>query len=291
MSKIGIFTIIKNEHRFLDEWLQYHIKLGIDKLYVFEDVDSLSHEEICNKYNNVELFKITDIYDEGQASKIINDKHNKRCRYGLQRKFMYDIIEFIYRQNCLDWLIYIDADEFVTLEDESKDIHNIINEYKDYAVLVLRWKNYSADGHVYRPDGGVIENYKTPCSNTAYLDTIKIANKLAFNLHKWNKDTVKCNFHIPLEKSSDKFKWCKTDYTSGDTSVSYKNIYIRHYITKSFEDYCNKLFVRGQFSKSMTISRFFNLNYDISRDNKDVVKILNDVYNKFMNGELDFSIW
>jgi hypothetical protein len=290
MSTVGIFTIVKNEHLFLDEWIQYHLNLGVDKIFVFEDVGSLSHEEICNKYDKVQLFKITDIYNKVIASNIVHKRKIKSSRYGIQLKFMYDIIEYVHKQKCLDWLIYIDADEFITLEKNDTCIKNIFDSYNDYAIVVLRWKNYNADGHIYRPNGNVLDNYNAPCDKISGLSTCSTASKLAFNLHAWNKNIIKCTFHTP-NISSNCFKWCKTDYTTNLGSPTYKNVYIRHYITKSFEDYCTKIFVRGQFNKSMTITRFFALNPDLSRDDKDIVNILNSYYEKFMNGELDFTVW
>ena len=37
--KICIFTIIKNEQEYLEEWIKYHLDLGIDHLFIFEDND------------------------------------------------------------------------------------------------------------------------------------------------------------------------------------------------------------------------------------------------------------
>ena len=31
-----IFTVIKNEHEYLDEWIKYHLDLGIDHIFIFE---------------------------------------------------------------------------------------------------------------------------------------------------------------------------------------------------------------------------------------------------------------
>ena len=34
--KSCIFTVIKNEHEYLDEWIKYHLDLGIDHIFIFE---------------------------------------------------------------------------------------------------------------------------------------------------------------------------------------------------------------------------------------------------------------
>ena len=43
--KIAICAIIKDEQRYLEEWLQYHFKLGFDEIYLYEDL-----ENACKSY-------------------------------------------------------------------------------------------------------------------------------------------------------------------------------------------------------------------------------------------------
>lgn len=50
--KSCILTVIKNEHLYLDEWIKYHLDFGIDHLFIMEDIDSDSHDEITNKYKD-----------------------------------------------------------------------------------------------------------------------------------------------------------------------------------------------------------------------------------------------
>ena len=32
---VGICAIAKNEDGYIDDWIKYHLKLGIDQIYVF----------------------------------------------------------------------------------------------------------------------------------------------------------------------------------------------------------------------------------------------------------------
>ena len=43
---ITIFTNIKDEHRYLKQWIDYHINLGFEEFILFEDEGSKSHENI-----------------------------------------------------------------------------------------------------------------------------------------------------------------------------------------------------------------------------------------------------
>jgi hypothetical protein len=40
--------MIKNEHQYLKEWIDYHLNLGIDAIYLAEDITSDSHKEITD---------------------------------------------------------------------------------------------------------------------------------------------------------------------------------------------------------------------------------------------------
>lgn len=76
-NKSCIFTVIKNEHEYLDEWIKYHLDLGIDHIFIFEDIDSDSHKEICDKYEKVTLNSIDIVLSRYELTKIKNIK--SRC--------------------------------------------------------------------------------------------------------------------------------------------------------------------------------------------------------------------
>ena len=42
-------------------------------------------------------------------------------------------------------------------------------------------------------------------------------------------------------------KYIKADGTFKRTEIVYEPLYLRHYITKSVEEYCHKVYVRGMF--------------------------------------------
>ena len=47
-----ILTIIKDEHLYLDEWIKYHLDIGVFHIFIFEDVGSKSHQAIVEKYSD-----------------------------------------------------------------------------------------------------------------------------------------------------------------------------------------------------------------------------------------------
>lgn len=268
--KFAIFTIIKNEHEYLNEWIQYHLNLGIDHIFVYEDVNSSPHSFICKKYSNrVSCKSVLDIYDPAIRDKIIIDKiKNKKS---LQVIFMKSILNFLCRNHTdYDWVFYIDADEFLTFENDTYNFENIFNQFNDYQIVSLQWQNYNANGHIYKPHTNVLESYHTTCDLLSRIIKCGATCKLAFNMRLYDSKNMKFNHH-----QADIAKWCKTDFSNDKEKLVYDKIYIRHYITKSFEEWCNKIFVRGQTYPSKQLKHFYELNKDIDPNSEDIKSILN----------------
>ena len=62
MIKTYICTIIKDEFEYLKEWCEYHLNLGFDKIFLFEDFESKSHKEL-NLPSKCELISLYNYLD------------------------------------------------------------------------------------------------------------------------------------------------------------------------------------------------------------------------------------
>ena len=288
--RVGIFTIVKNEHDYLDEWLQYHLNTfpELTQIYVFDDPFSKSHKDICTKYKKVTSLNSLSIFPQNRQKDILNRKDYKNTELPRQVSYMYEILNYLKKNTNLDWVFYIDVDEFLTYQEGVKNsLDGILRHFCFYDILVLSWKNFGANGHIYKPNGKTLEIYTTSCSLAvgSRMD-INGASKECFNLHRWNPNTIKANHHIPT-----KAVWCKTNFSKKMSDVVYDKIYIRHYITRSFEEFCYKIFIRGQFYGSKCLNNFFHFNKDIEKNNPEVQKILNSYKERFFSGELNFSLY
>ena len=116
--KTFICTQIKNEQRYLKEWIDYHLNIGIDEIYLFEDYGSKDHSEIVRDYQNVHLATLRD-YD-------IKDYHNTTN----QQKLISTFLKECKKNNLCDWLAFIDVDEFITF-DKGYDLNKIEDEKID----------------------------------------------------------------------------------------------------------------------------------------------------------------
>ena len=170
------------------------------------------------------------------------------------------------------------------LENKDGSIHSIMNEFSNYSIVVLQWINYNASGFIHKPDLSVLDVYHDKCKLACASMSQIASSKLMFNMHTGN--FIRCNHHIPMFKNG----WCKTDFSTDIKNVVYDKLYIRHYITKSFEEYCYKIFLRGQFFRSKGLNHFFEFNPSMDRNNKEIIAITNKYYDMFMNGKLNYYI-
>ena len=293
--KTCICTVIKNEHQYLDEWIQYHIHLGIDYIFIFEDLDSDSHSNIINKYhNNVSLLSVNSILNDEERDLVIELKLTKKSNP--QFIYLQNALKFIQKTNIYDWCFCIDCDEFITLENANDKLLNILSNYNSYDAIILQWKCYGASGYVNKPDytnKGVIETYTEEMKGHIPIKKPYLT-KPCYNLR-----TYKDYFFGHIHQASDLCNWCKTDFCKDRETIVYKNIYLRHYITKSWEEYIWKKKTRGYFTgKTRTIAFFFDINSDmidkreqlINNLKNEILVVLPYKQNKSQGIELEISL-
>lgn len=253
-------TIIKNEHKFLDEWIQYHINLGINKIFIFEDINSKSHKDICDKYDNVELNSVKIFYEDD-------------IQYISQITTFKKILKFVDYQYIYDWCFYLDIDEFITFENNDDSLEKIFTLYNDYDFVQLQWMNYNANNHIYSLDN-VIESYTEKC--WFLQESIKNHSRNKLAIHIKNYKNIMNNV---FNHHHAKYNYCKTNFDRNKDTLCYKKIYIRHYITKSFEDWIYKIYIRGQFYNSKKFNDFFILNPNMNKN--ELLKLVPKILKKY----------
>ena len=271
-----IFTIIKDEREYIEEFIRYHLNLGIDHIFIFEDTGSVSHKDIVDKIstdrvtlNSIDIFSF-DIYKERYKQ---ISKFNPNNNWENKRQFTYqkEGLDWVKNNFNYDWCFAIDCDEYITLEDDSKSLAEILNMYSDYEAIVLSWQNYNANGYINKPDykknGGIIQTYTQTCDKTpgdAYWRNAKVV----YRIGKFKK-----NYYRGHHLCSDIHNWVKSDFSKDYNKLIYKNIYIRHYITKSWEEYYWKLNIRGMFHKTnRKLDDFFIMNPDMMNMKEELLE-------------------
>lgn len=250
--RICACTVIKNEHEYLEDWLKYNIKLGVDKIFIVEDIGSVSHNNIVGKFpDNVVILDI--LFNESDFNKF-------HCRTH-QLWYLTKMFKYIRALNEYDWCFIIDIDEYITLT-EKITLKDFLSQYNDYSELILYWKNYGANGHIEKPDYSKVNSYREyytkECGYSDMDSRCHIFMKKAVNLNK-----IPLSYHVSLHFHS-MATYIKTNFQKGIHTPCYERAYLAHYITKSWEEYKWKLLTRGMCCKNhRKIDDFFEMNKDM----------------------------
>lgn len=254
----AIFTNIKDEHRYLEEWFEYHIRLGINKFIIYEDEGSRSHAEIINKYSKVTSIDFYDYVlkkDAEEFKDITCFKH---------------VIE---NYNNIDWLIKLDPDEYIVLPGELT-IDDILYGMPPYInQLTLYWELHNANGYINAPEQGkysLMDTYVNSIHTEDLADYFN--NNISANNYHIGKSFIRYNKIWEMIRDGDKLDlhggfphWIYPD--DGHTTLYGDEIgcHINHYITKSFEEFYIRLKDKGEYNKEFyrKLGDFFVLNPDL----------------------------
>lgn len=276
---ICIFTVIKNERDYLNDFLKYHTEMGLD-IFIFEDLFSESHKDICEQYENVFLHSIKELYTDEEIPELIQNRTNHKPQ---QTEFINKGLKFIHSLEKYDWCWLIDIDEYITT---TEPLEQILERFKDYDALFVYWMNYGCSGNLYKPiyDKPIYDIYTERCGYELFADR-KHNNitKFCVNMRKWHPD-MKYMIHNAAVKR------IKVDGTLNHAKEVFEPLYLRHYITKSFEEYCHKVYVRGMHHNGhRRIKSFIEMQpqyKDIILNNKELINYINKKYNIDIKSQL-----
>ena len=140
---LAICLLAKNENDYINEWLEWHINLGAEHFYIYDN------DSIIPLINSIapEFLPYCTIIDFPSPKKHLQQDCYNDCLYN-------------YKQEC-EWLAYIDGDEFIRLKNPEDNIYDFLNNYKDYDGLYIKWTVYNANGYLYKENKPVRERFTT----------------------------------------------------------------------------------------------------------------------------------
>ncbi len=254
---IQTVLIIKENIPFLREWIIYHINLGVDKIYLYDNTGSVGcdgSDKNKNKYNinYAELINLTDEEVDKELQNILNDYKNNVVyvrwdprdennniiygqnlsiidyitKYGSENDYtcFIDTDEFIFSKNNLDLKQYIidnGADKYDLIQ--KKFIDRFCNKNKKVIEMTNCIENINTDGWAIK---SIIKNNKIIISSpNIHIHDISITTN---NNKRINEDDFRFNHYNVNNKQIEWMKgfYNKTDFDKGiDTSLlKYKNI-------------------------------------------------------------------
>lgn len=219
---LTIVTVVKNEGRYIREWLAYHYLLGIRNFLIYdnESTDN-TQDEITEAMNKLNI-NVTYVYWPGKS----------------QQKEVYRDAIVRLRDSSV-WALVIDADEFLYVDPKIDFWHFLDDFSKNTAQVLIGWQIFGSSGHQERPEGLVIDNYRYHATDgyiTDYKALIRpdrIADSYIPHYFSAAGKTVNIN---------NKRLWFYPFAPMyGATPAPMCPIHINHYYDKSLEDLNDKI--------------------------------------------------
>ena len=194
--KIALVCIAKNEDNYIQEWVNYHLKLGFDKIFIYE-----------NDWNsNIENDKVTKIKISGVRQQL--ECYNSFIKQNIGK---------------YDWVSFLDVDEFIVLK-KHKTIKEFISNYSEFNGVGINWVLFGDNNlsDVIDNNYSVIERFtkrqKNP--NSHIKSIVKLTNDFYMWVHNPSGSFVDTNKNIkygtpyidngPIDVAQINHYFCKT---------------------------------------------------------------------------------
>jgi len=210
---LSIVAIFKNEADYIAEWLEYHLLVGVQKFYLYDNESTDNVKDILDPYIKVGIVEYK--YWTGKAQ---------------QKKVYLDSLKKVYKETY--WVAAIDIDEFI-VPVVNDTLSEFLKDFEQYPGVQINWVTYGSSGKKSKEDGLVIERFKDHSffenDNNNYVKTISNTRYLVyFTIH-----TAKYVFE-KVAVDSDKNK---RDIFFHNRKGLFDKIRVNHYQTKSYEEF------------------------------------------------------
>jgi hypothetical protein len=210
-------AIVRDEGRYLREWVEFHRLVGVEHFYVYDNDSEVPvtvslAEQIGAGYVTVEL-----VPGRGQQMPVYN-------RHGTDRR------------HASVWTAFIDGDEFI-VPHEGDDLRELLREFEtDYGGLVVNWQVFGTSGHLLRPTGLLTEvmTHKLPARAEVnrHVKSIIQTTKLR-QFQQPHRPVLHDGCHMCNEH--------RRDAPGPWLDVSVDRVQINHYYAKSLLDWGDKM--------------------------------------------------
>lgn len=253
--QVVVCALAKNEHNYINQFVNHYVKLGFDKIYIYDNDDE-------------DKPYIGDFIDESLLNKVeiidIRGMRGKEMQHIIYTKF--------YKEHKFDWALFCDIDEYLVGINE---IHEFLDQpkYKFVSQIRIKWRLFGDDGLIERDmSKTLMESFTKEITYSLTRDLNHIADlqsqakclvrggiehALFVSVHYanvYNGETI-----IPSVLPS-----CKPCLSKVTLKEKYNNetVYLNHYMTKTLSEFIEQKLNRNDavFDKKIELNYYWRIN-------------------------------
>lgn len=264
--KACVCVIGKNENKYVQEFINHYRNLGYNHIYIYDNNDGNGEkfEDVLKSELNSNFVSI--INYRGKLS--IYYVGGPQC---LAYKDCYEK-----HKNEYDWLSFFDFDEFLEVKPHANTIQEFLgnSRFKKCQNIKINFLYYSDNDLLYYDSRPIQERFTTPLWNHSMNGVVKSTVRGGMKENYWK---TKCCVHTSYANVTN----CNAQgeiipYDSGHIHRNLSYARLKHYYTKSVEEYVKKTkrgdsFIPIAYNdawKRKRIKRYFDFNnYTIEKEN------------------------
>jgi hypothetical protein len=224
---IILFTNARDEKN-MKEWVAHHLLLGFDLIYIFDHKSKIPLDGQFLNFNKI-------------TQKVIV----QRCELdGPIKDILISKAANISQQLNADWMLYIDADEFLVINDDNvKSVQQILQYYNYADSVSCNWLVFGTNFHEKQPEGLIFDNFiRSDEFLNDHLKTFFRPNQfLTPNAHRSDIKNPDKAFHFNGTQLNKVFPvYLENKHYINPIPYEKAKIFIAHYITQSEEFYISR---------------------------------------------------
>jgi hypothetical protein len=217
----AICAIQKGALRYVDEWVDYNIAIGFEKIYIYDNSDEFELQEWYSNLKNEEKDHVEITHFPGPKRQL---KATTHCTKQIQRKRAHS------------WIAYFDLDEFIVIRDTQKypRIMDLLDDLPyDIGALTVNWVIFRMNNQLKYEAKPVTSRFQNRTENATnrHVKTIARAELVRYVVNPhfvkfkfWSKKSAE-------DTSGNKIEGPFNENLTDDVVV------LHHYHTKSLEEY------------------------------------------------------
>lgn len=214
-NKISLVTLAHKDELYINEWIDYNLKLGFDDIHIFQNNWRLENFEQNEKVH---------IHEYDGQSYISDEPIWVR---NIQAKCFTDFGRNYYNQ--YEWVAFFDIDEFLVLKKHN-NVKDFIKDYEDYQCLVINWAMFG-DNNITTFD-------------KSYTSQLKRFTKRKATLHNQFKSICKLNQSFEHQVHWINGTWVDTHFRVGNGPFNYQATdeiaQLNHYYLRTYPEFLIK---------------------------------------------------
>lgn len=214
--ELAICAIFRDEAPFLKEWVEYHLLVGVEHFYLYNNFSKDAYRDVLAPYIERGVVTLIEWPVEQGQEKAYADCYEKYK----------DIVQ---------WIAFIDLDEFICSK-ETIDLKQWLKSFRKYPSVFINWRMFGTGGLMRHDEGKLVTEQYVACWPKLSKNGKSIINTdfifKTFRAHYFRAEILGRDFLLPV---NERRRFVTPWYNRKVSSVNDFQIQINHYWVRSYE--------------------------------------------------------